>query len=188
MEKQFDTEKYIMDRFDRFGQNFWKPEKKFSEMALSEVRSYVTMFNELDYSSSMPVKVETPNYEEKSKIRDNLNNEFAKRVGKDFLAIYNLYDTHLNSPEKWTGEIRYKFFSYKVTDNGYSEMQNFYTAYKLLWFAKEKNIKVEDIVEMFIKFCYPCYWELDRDKTKDHALKMDISTQIFTQSYDKKLL
>ena len=67
-------------------------------------------------------------------------------------------------------------------------MQNFYTTYKLLWFAKEKNIKVEDIVEVLAQFSYPCYWELDRDKTKDHALKMSISTQIFTQSYDKKLL
>lgn len=187
MEKQFDTEKYIMDRFDRLGQDFWKPEKKFSEMTLSELRSYVTMFNELDYSSSMPVKVENPNYEEKSKIRDNLNKEFDKRVGKDFLAIYNLYDKHLNSPEKWTGEIRYKFFSYKVSDNGYSEMRNFYTAYKLLWFAKERNIKIEDIVEILAKFSYPCYWELDKDKDKDYALKMAISTQIFSRNYDKQV-
>ena len=188
MKNQFDTEKYIMDRIYRFGQDFWKPEKKFSEMTLGDLRAYVTMFNKLDYSSSMPIKVETLNYEEKSKIRDNLNKEFNKRVGKDFLAIYNLYDKHLNRPEKWTGEIRYKFFSYKVTDYCYTEMQNFYTAYKLLWFAKERNIKVEDIVEMFTKFSYPCYWELDKDKAKDHALKMDISTQVFTQSYDKKLL
>lgn len=188
MKKQFDIEKYIMDRFYRFGQNFWKPEKKFSEMTLSEVRSYVTMFNKMDYSSSMPVKVETPNYEEKSKIRDNLNKEFDKRVGKEFLSLYNLYDKHINEPEKWSGEIRYKLFSYKVNDCDYSEMSNFYTAYKLLWFAKERNIKVEDIVEMFIKFSYPCYWELDKDKDKDCALKMDISWKIFSQSYDKKLL
>ena len=185
MKNQFDTEKYIMDRFDKFGQDFWKPEKKFSEMTLSELRAYVTMFNELNYSR--PVKVEIP-YEEESKVIGELNKEFDKRVGKDFLALYNLYDEHLNSPEKWTGEIRYKFFSYKVTDNCYSEMQNFYTTYKLLWFAKERNIKVEDIVEVLARFYHPCYWELDRDKDKDHALKMDISTQVFTQSYDKKLL
>ena len=188
MKKQFDTEKYIMDRFDRFGQDFWKPEKKFSEMTLSEVRSYVTMFNELDYSSSMPVKVETPNYEEKSKIRDNLNKEFDKRVGKDFLALYNLYDEHLNKSEKWSGEIKYRLFSYKVSGHSYSEMSNFYTAYKLLWFAKEKGIKIGDIIEMFTKFSYPCYWELDKDKDKDHALKTAIIKQIFSQNYDKKLL
>ena len=28
----------------------------------------------------------------------------------------------------------------------------------------------------------------DKDKDKDYALKMDISKQIFSQSYDKKLL
>lgn len=186
MKKQFDTEKYIMGRFDRFGKDFWKPEKKFSEMSLNELRSYVTMFNQLHYSSSMPIKVEI-SYEEESKVRDNLNKEFDKRVGKDFLALYNLYDKHLHEPEKWTGEIRYKFFSYKVEDNGYSEMQNFYTAYKLLWFAKERNIKVEDIVEMFIKFSYPCFWDLDKDPDKDYALKMDISTQIFSRNYDKQV-
>ena len=187
MRKQFDTEKYIMDRFQKFGEDFWKPEKKLSELSLDELRSYVTMFNELDYSSSMPIEVEI-SYEEKSKVRDNLNKEFDKRVGKDFLSLYNLYDKHLHEPEKWTGEIRYKFFSYKVTDNGYSEMQNFYTAYKLLWFVKERNMKVDDIVEMFINFSYPCYWDLDKDKTKDYALKMAISEQIFSQNYDKKLL
>ena len=66
-------------------------------------------------------------------------------------------------------------------------MQNFYTAYKLLWFAKERNIKVEDIVEMFIKFSYPCFWDLDKDPDKDYALKMDISTQIFSRNYDKQV-
>ena len=55
-----------MDRFDRFGKDFWKPEKKFSEMTLSELRSYVTMFSDLHYSSKMPIKVEIP-YEEESK-------------------------------------------------------------------------------------------------------------------------
>lgn len=187
MRKQFDTEKYIMDRFQKFGEDFWKPEKKLSEMSLDELRSYVTMFNQLHYSSSTPVKVKI-SYEEELKVRDDLNKEFDKRVGKDFLSLYNLYDKHLHEPEKWTGEIRYKFFSYKVTDNGYSEMQNFYTAYKLLWFVKERNMKVDDIVEMFINFSYPCYWDLDKDKTKDYALKMAISEQIFSQNYDKKLL
>ena len=67
-------------------------------------------------------------------------------------------------------------------------MSNFYTAYKLLWFAKERNIKVDDIVEMFINFSYPCYWDLDKDETKDYALKMAISKQVFSQNYDKKLL
>ena len=187
MKNQFDTEKYIMHRFQKYGKDFWKPEKKFSEMTLGELRSYVTMFDALHYSGNMPIKVEIP-YKEESKVRDDLNKEFDKRVGKDFLSLYNLYDKHLHEPEKWTGEIRYKLFSYKVGDNGYSEMSNFYTAYKLLFFAKEKNIKVDDVVEMFIKFSYPCYWELDKDKDKDYALKMDISKQIFTQSYDKKLL
>lgn len=187
MEKEFDSEKYIMSRFKKFGEDFWKPEKKFSEMSLNELRSYVTMFNELNYSDAMPVKVEI-SYEEKSKVRDSLNKEFDKRVGKEFLSLYNLYDKHIHEPEKWSGEIRYKLFSYKVNDYGYSEMSNFYTAYKLLWFAKERNIKVEDIVEMFIKFSYPCYWNLDKDQTKDHDLKMAISKQVFSQSYDKKLL
>lgn len=187
MRKQFDTEKYIMDRFQKFGEDFWKPEKKLSEMSLDELRSYVTMFNQLHYSSGMPVKVKI-SYEEELKVRDDLNKEFDKRVGKDFLSLYNLYDKHLHEPEKWTGEIRYKFFSYKVTDNGYSEMQNFYTTYKLLWFVKERNMKVDDIAEMFINFSYPCYWDLDKDKTKDYALKMAITEQIFSQNYDKKLL
>lgn len=187
MEKQFDTEKYIMDRFDRFGKDFWKPEKKFSEMTLSELRSYVTMFNDLHYSSKMPIKVEIP-YEEESKVIDELNKEFDKRVGKDFLTLYNLYDEHINRPEKWSGEIRYRLFSYKVSGHSYSEMSNFYTAYKLLWFAKERSIKVKDIAEILIKFSYPCYWELDRDKAKDHALKTAIIKQIFSQNYDKKIL
>ena len=187
MRKQFDTEKYIMDRFQKLGEDFWKPEKKLSEMSLDELRSYVTMFNELDYSDSMPIKVEI-SYEEKSKVRDNLNKEFDKRVGKDFLSLYNLYDKHLHKPEKWTGEIRYKLFSYIVSGHSYSEMSNFYTAYKLLWFAKERNIKVDDIVEMFINFSYPCYWDLDKDQRKDYALKMAITKQIFSQNYDKKLL
>lgn len=186
MKKQFDTEKYIMDRFDRFGQNFWKPEKKFLEMTLGELRSYVTMFIDLHYSSKMPIKVEIP-YDEEETIIDDLNKEFDKRVGKDFLALYNLYDEHLNKSEKWSGEIKYRLFSYKVSGHSYSEMSNFYTTYKLLWFAKEKGIKIGDIIEMFTKFSYPCYWELDKDKDKDHALKMDISTQIFTQSYDKQV-
>ena len=186
MKKQFDTEKYIMDRFQKFGQDFWKPEKKFSEMTLGELRSYVTMFIVLHYSSIMPIKVEIP-YDEEETIIDDLNKEFDKRVGKDFLSLYNLYDKHLHKPEKWSGEIKYRLFSYKVSGHGYCEMQNFYTAYRLLWFVKEKNIKVEDIVEILAKFCYPCYWELDKDKDKDHALKMDISTQIFTQNYDKQV-
>ena len=187
MRKQFDTEKYIMDRFQKFGEDFWKPEKKLSEMSLDELRSYVTMFNELGCSDSMPIKVEI-SYEEKSKVRDNLNKEFDKRVGKDFLSLYNLYDEHLHKSEKWLGEIRYKLFSYKVSGHSYSEMSNFYTAYKLLWFAKERNMKVDDIVEMFINFSYPCYWNLDKDETKDYALKMAITEQIFSQNYDKKLL
>lgn len=187
MKNQLDTEKYIMHRFQKYGKDFWKPEKKFSEMTLGELRSYVTMFDQLHYSGSMPIKVEIP-YGEESKVRDDLNKEFDKRVGKDFLSLYNLYDKHLHTPEKWTGEIRYKFFSYDVRDNGYSEMQNLYTTYKLLWFAKEKNIKVDDIVETLIKFSYPCYWGLDKDKDKDYDLKMDISKQIFSQNYDKKLL
>lgn len=187
MRKQFDTEKYIMDRFQKFGEDFWKPEKKLSEMSLDELRSYVTMFNELGCSDSMPIKVEI-SYEEKSKVRDNLNKEFDKRVGKDFLSLYNLYDEHLHKSEKWLGEIRYKLFSYKVSGHSYSEMSNFYTAYKLLWFAKERNMKVDDIVEMFINFFYPCYWNLDKDETKDYALKMAITEQIFSQNYDKKLL
>lgn len=188
MEKQFYTEKYIMDRFDRFGQDFWKPEKKFSEMTLDDLRAYVTMFNELDYLSSMPIKVETPNYDEKSKVIDELNKEFDKRVGKDFLTLYNLYDEHINRPEKWLGDIKYRLFSYKVSGHSYLEMSNFYTAYKLLWFAKERNIKVDDIVEMFTNFSYACYWDLDEDQTKDHALKTAIIKQIFSQNYDKKLL
>ena len=187
MEKQFNTEKYIMDRFDRFGKDFWKPEKKFSEMTLSELRSYVTMFSDLHYSSKMPIKVEIL-YEEESKVIDDLNKEFDKRVGKDFLTLYNLYDEHLNRPEKWSGEIRYRLFSYKVSGHSYSEMSNFYTAYKLLWFAKEKGIKVEDIVEMFTKFSYTVFWDLDKDQTKDHDLKTAIIKQIFSQNYDKKLL
>lgn len=175
-----------MDRFQKYGKDFWKPEKKFSEMSLDELRSYVTMFNKLGYTSC-PVRVEIP-YEEESKIIDNLNKEFDKRVGKEFLSLYNLYDKHINKPEKWSGEIRYKLFSYKVSGHSYSEMSNFYTTYKLLWFAKERNIKVEDIVEMFIKFSYPCYWELDKDKDKDCVLKTAIIKQIFSQNYDKKLL
>ena len=51
MEKQFDIQKYIMDRLQKFGEDFWKPEKKLSEMTLDELRSYVTMFNELGYTS-----------------------------------------------------------------------------------------------------------------------------------------
>ena len=186
MEKQFDIKKYIMDRFQKFGEDFWKPEKKLSEMSLDELRSYVTMFNELGYTS-FPVQVEIP-YEEKAKIRDNLNREFDKRVGKDFLSLYNLYDSTLHKPEKWTGEIRYALLSYKVSGHSYSEMSNFYTAYKLLWFAKERNIKVDDIVEMFTNFSKTCYWDLDKDATKDYALKMAISEQIFSQSYEKKLI
>lgn len=186
-EKQFDIEKYIIGRFQKYGKDLWKPEKKFSEMTLSGLRSYVTMFIDLHYSSKMPIKVEIP-YDEEVTIEDDLNKEFDKRVGKDFLALYNLYDKHLNKSEKWSGEIKYRLFSYKVSGHSYSEMSNFYTAYKLLWFAKEKGIKVEDIVEMFTEFSYPCYWELDEDKDKDHALKTAIIKQIFSQNYDKKLL
>lgn len=186
-EKQFDIEKYIIGRFQKYGKDLWKPEKKFSEMTLSGLRSYVTMFSYLHYPSKMPIKVEIP-YDEEKTIIDDLNKEFDKRVGKDFLALYNLYDKHLNKSEKWLGEIKYKLFSYKVSGHSYSEMSNFYTAYKLLWFAKEKGIKVEDIIEMFTEFSYPCYWELDEDKDKDHALKTAIIKQIFSQNYDKKLL
>ena len=184
MEKEFDTEKYIMRRFQKYGKDFWKPEKKFSEMALRELRSYVTMFIDLHYLnlSKMPIKVEIP-YDEEETIIDDLNKEFDKRVGKDFLALYNLYDKHLNKSEKWSGEIKYRLFSYKVSGHSYSEMSNFYTAYKLLWFAKEKGIKIGDIIEMFIKFSYPCYWELNKDKLKTAIIK-----QIFSQNYDKKLL
>lgn len=32
MRKQFDTEKYIMDRFQKLGEDFWKPEKKLSDV------------------------------------------------------------------------------------------------------------------------------------------------------------
>lgn len=186
-EKQFDIEKYIIGRFQKYGKDLWKPEKKFSEMTLSGLRSYVTMFIDLHYPSKMPIKVEIP-YDEKATIIDDLNKEFDKRVGKDFLALYNLYDKHLNKSEKWSGEIKYKLFSYKVSGHSYSEMSNFYTAYKLLWFAKEKGIKIGDIIEMFTEFSDPCYWELDEDKDKDHALKTAIIKQIFSQNYDKKLL
>ena len=49
-------------------------------------------------------------------------------------------------------------------------------------------MKVDDIVEMFINFSCACYWDLDGDQTKDYALKMAISKQVFSQNYDKKLL
>ena len=41
---------------------------------------------------------------------------------------------------------------------------------------------------MFINFSYACYWDLDRNQTKDYVLKMAISEQVFSENYDKKLL
>lgn len=51
------------------------------------------------YSNSMPIKVEC-SYSGKDKIRDELNIEFDRRVGSDFVQLYNLYDSKLNKPEK----------------------------------------------------------------------------------------
>lgn len=189
MEKQidFDVEKYIWDRYEKFKEDFAKPEKNFSEMSLEELRSYVTMFNDIGYSKLIPVK---PNlsYEEKSKIQDLLNAEFDKRVGSDFVKIYNLYDKDLNAPEKWGGDIRYKLLSYKMTGHSYTEMSNFLTTYKVLWFAKERNIKIDDIIDLFNTISKICYWELSKDVKQDSILKTQIIKQVFTQKYDKNIL
>ena len=185
--RDFNVDKYVLKRYKEFGENFWKPEKQFSDMSLDELRCYVTMFNYLDFSSSMPVKVEYP-YKEKEKIRDNLNKEFDRRVGSDFIRLYNLYDSKLNKPEKWTGEIRYKIFSYRQTGHSYTEWSNFIMAYKLLWFARERNIKIDDIVEMFELFSRACYWDLDKNPTKDNILKAQIIEQVFTQDYENNVL
>ena len=185
--RDFNVKKYVLKRYKAYEKDFCKPEKPFAEMSLDELRSYVTMFTKLRYSSYIPVEV-TLSYGEEREIKESLNKEFDRRVGEDFLKLYNLYDNKLNKPEKWTGEIRYALLSYNMSGHSYTEMSNFYTAYKLLWFAKERGIKVDDIVEMFTTFSRACYWNLDDDSNKDNLLKTQIIEQVFNNTYDINVL
>jgi len=113
-------ERIIDERTKKFGltPECVRPEKSFNEMTVQELREYVTFISRIGYWNALYKLLD---YHEVGRIKKDLNDEFDRRCGEDFVELYNFLDKKHNT-EKWCGEERYKLLCL-TNDKGYTEMQ-----------------------------------------------------------------
>lgn len=133
------------------------PEKKLSKMSTKEIREYVTF---LDNKNRFPVTIKALTRQDKAQIVQELNEEWDRRVGKDFATIYNYLDGKKNW-EKWNGEIRYLLFSYSYKIH--SEFAIIKQTKAILNYLKQNHLSVEQFIQIANLLNYFYFWEMAPD-------------------------
>lgn len=130
------------------------PEKEFNKMNIKEIREYVTLFN---VRNQYPAIAQELTGQDISQIVQDLNKEWDRRVGEDFVTIYNYLDKKKNT-EKWNGEMRYQLFSYlfKV----YSEFAIMKQTKAILNYLKESNLFLEQFLKIAELLDYFWFWDM----------------------------
>lgn len=134
------------------------PEKPLSEMSLEELRKYATFFANFHYVTDLNKAFKLSDYisfEQERALRDELNEEFNRRVGNDFVSIYDFFDKR-NNKEKWTGEIRYQLLVYSGKPQ--QELGQATMTKNLLEVGKQLNLNASQILELLeISHSYPYF-------------------------------
>jgi len=137
----------------------------FRNMSMDDLRSYVTVFNQLDYNNSDAKKVYRImssgedyeyDYNKKKKIQDKLNLEFDRRYDDELVMLYKFIDNEVIKPEKWLGERRYAIWDYHI-DTSSTEVRAFFAAYRLYMKSKELKIKASDMIDIYQMMSYHFY-------------------------------
>lgn len=150
------VEKIIDDRIRKYGviETCTRPEKPLSEMTVKELRKYVTFFCEKGFCDGL---FNPLNSEEENKIQVDLNEEFNRRCGEEFISFYNIIDKECNK-EKWGGERRYTLLTL-TNRKGYRELQSAKGAVELLKIKQNFNILTAELINaIFSIIKNPPYW------------------------------
>ena len=144
--------------YKQYGEEYGYSDKiQFNKMSMNELRSFVTIFTQLDYENStarQTYKVLTNgkdfvcDYNKKKQIQKKLNREFSRRYSKDFVLLYNFVDSEIIRDEKWLGDIRYTIWSYNLEKSS-SEFKSFILAYRIYQYCKREMINVVKFIELY---------------------------------------
>jgi len=175
---EFNVVEFCKKIYEDYGKDYFYSEKlNFQNMSIDDLRSYVTVFNQLDYDNTDAKRVFLimsggENYEydysKKKKIQDKLNNEFDRRYGDDFVMLYKYIDDKVIKAEKWRGERRYAIWDYHI-DSYSSEFESFFLTYKLYMKSKELGIKASDIVTICQMLNTRSFYNIVKHENKDLA-------------------
>lgn len=141
----FVEERIKNDRIRKYGltEKCLHPEKDFKNMTVKELRNYVTFFCMIGYNEYLYKLID---YKTKEKIIENMNEEFNRRVGEEFVLYYNKIDKIKNN-EKWNGEERYELLTY-TNRKGYMEMSIVKAVKEIIELDKTKTENIIRIIDL----------------------------------------
>lgn len=141
----FVEERIKNDRIRKYGltEKCLLPEKDFKNMTVKELRNYVTFFCMIGYNEYLYKLID---YKTKEKIIENMNEEFNRRVGEEFVLYYNKIDKIKNN-EKWNGEKRYELLTY-TNRKGYMEMSIVKAVKEIIELDKTKTENIIRIIDL----------------------------------------
>ena len=163
---EFNVVEFCKKIYENHGKDYlYSDNLSFRNMSIDDQRSYVTVFNQLDYDNSDARKVYRVmsggedyeyDYNKKKKIQDKLNLEFDRRYDDELVMLYKFIDNKVIKSEKWLGEKRYAIWDYHI-DTYSVEVRAFFAAYRLYMKSKELKIKASDMIDIYQMMSYHFY-------------------------------